>query len=139
MVSDIRISHCQTAVGEAGQDCWTSEGRYFGKWSRAKLPLNHRVHDAGEDAFSKGAVNREGVPATCVRVASDIDRSKGGAARARGNGMLHHAFGKRALPADEIGFGKTIQAIAASELLARLKNARRGVCPASLNFFFAAT
>jgi superfamily II DNA or RNA helicase len=50
------------------------------------------------------------------------------------DGMLHLAFGERALLADEMGLGKTIQAIAACELLAQ----RRGitkvlvVCPASL-------
>jgi hypothetical protein len=50
------------------------------------------------------------------------------------DGMLHLAFGERALLADEMGLGKTIQAIAACELLA----GRRGiakvlvVCPASL-------
>jgi hypothetical protein len=50
------------------------------------------------------------------------------------DGMLHLAFGERALLADEMGLGKTIQAIAACELLAH----RRGitkvlvVCPASL-------
>jgi hypothetical protein len=49
-------------------------------------------------------------------------------------GMLHLAFGERALLADEMGLGKTVQAIAACELLA----ARRGigrvlvVCPASV-------
>ena len=49
-------------------------------------------------------------------------------------GMLHLVFGERALLADEMGLGKTVQAIAASELLARLKGIRRVlvVCPASL-------
>ena len=36
-------------------------------------------------------------------------------------GMLHLAFGERALLADEMGLGKTVQAIAACELLARRK------------------
>ena len=40
-------------------------------------------------------------------------------------GMLHLAFGERALLADEMGLGKTIQAIAACELLAR----RKGIAP----------
>lgn len=50
------------------------------------------------------------------------------------DGMLHLVFGERALLADEMGLGKTVQAIAASELLARLKGIRRVlvVCPASL-------
>ena len=49
-------------------------------------------------------------------------------------GMMHLAFGERALLADEMGLGKTAQAIAACELLARRKGVERVliVCPASL-------
>ena len=49
-------------------------------------------------------------------------------------GMMHLAFGERALLADEMGLGKTVQAIAACELLARRKGITRVlvVCPASL-------
>ena len=49
-------------------------------------------------------------------------------------GMLHLAFGERALLADDMGLGKTIQAIAATELLRRLHGVARVlvVCPASL-------
>jgi superfamily II DNA or RNA helicase len=49
-------------------------------------------------------------------------------------GVLHLAFGERALLADDMGLGKTIQAIAACELLARRKGLERVlvVCPASL-------
>jgi len=49
-------------------------------------------------------------------------------------GMLHLAFGERALLADEMGLGKTVQAIAACELLARRNDVARVlvVCPASL-------
>jgi superfamily II DNA or RNA helicase len=49
-------------------------------------------------------------------------------------GMLHLAFGERALLADDMGLGKTIQAIAAAELLRRLTGIERVliVCPASL-------
>jgi hypothetical protein len=49
-------------------------------------------------------------------------------------GMLHLAFGERALLADEMGLGKTVQAIAACELLARHQEIGRVlvVCPASL-------
>jgi superfamily II DNA or RNA helicase len=49
-------------------------------------------------------------------------------------GMLHLAFGERALLADEMGLGKTIQAIAAVELLRRRKGVERVlvVLPASL-------
>ena len=49
-------------------------------------------------------------------------------------GMLHLAFGERALLADDMGLGKTIQAIAACELLRKLRGVGRVlvVCPASL-------
>ena len=49
-------------------------------------------------------------------------------------GMLHLAFGERALLADDMGLGKTIQAIAAAELLRRRNGVARVlvVCPASL-------
>ena len=49
-------------------------------------------------------------------------------------GMIHLAFGRRALLADEMGLGKTVQAIAACELLARREGVSRVlvVCPASL-------
>jgi SNF2-related domain/Helicase conserved C-terminal domain len=49
-------------------------------------------------------------------------------------GVLHLAFGERALLADEMGLGKTIQSIAACVLLAKLKQIERVlvVCPASL-------
>jgi hypothetical protein len=49
-------------------------------------------------------------------------------------GVLHLAFGERALLADEMGLGKTIQGIAACVLLAKLKQVERVlvVCPASL-------
>jgi hypothetical protein len=49
-------------------------------------------------------------------------------------GVLHLAFGERALLADEMGLGKTIQGIAACVLLAKLRQIERVVvvCPASL-------
>jgi len=49
-------------------------------------------------------------------------------------GMLHLAFGERALLADEMGLGKTIQAIAACVLLRRLRGVERVlvISPASL-------
>jgi hypothetical protein len=49
-------------------------------------------------------------------------------------GVLHLAFGERALLADDMGLGKTIQGIAACVLLAKLKQIERVlvVCPASL-------
>lgn len=50
------------------------------------------------------------------------------------DGMLHLTFGERALLADEMGLGKTVQAVAACELLRRLRGVRRVlvVSPASL-------
>jgi hypothetical protein len=50
------------------------------------------------------------------------------------DGALHLAFGERALLADDMGLGKTVQAIAACELLARMKDVGRVlvVGPASL-------
>jgi hypothetical protein len=49
-------------------------------------------------------------------------------------GMLHLVFNERALLADEMGLGKTIQAIAACELLRRLKGIKKVllIAPASL-------
>ena len=49
-------------------------------------------------------------------------------------GLLHLAFTERALLADEMGLGKTVQAIAACELLRRLRGIERVlvVAPASL-------
>lgn len=49
-------------------------------------------------------------------------------------GMLHLAFGERAMLADEMGLGKTVQAIAACELLRQLYGIKRVmiVCPTSL-------
>jgi len=49
-------------------------------------------------------------------------------------GMCHLAFTERALLADEMGLGKTVQAIAASELLRRLRGVQRVlvISPASL-------
>ena len=49
-------------------------------------------------------------------------------------GMLRGAFGRRALLAGGMGLGKTIQAIAAAELLRKLRSGWRVlvVCPASL-------
>lgn len=49
-------------------------------------------------------------------------------------GVLHLVFGERALLADDMGLGKTVQAIAASEMLAKLRGIRRVliVCPTSV-------
>jgi SNF2 family DNA or RNA helicase len=54
-------------------------------------------------------------------------------------GILHLAFGGRALLADDMGLGKTVQAIAASALLHQLRDIQRVlvVCPASLKHQWA--
>ena len=50
------------------------------------------------------------------------------------DGVLHLALNERAILADEMGLGKTVQAIGATELLARVEEVERVliVCPASL-------
>ncbi|MDE0112899.1 MAG: DEAD/DEAH box helicase, partial [Albidovulum sp.] len=50
------------------------------------------------------------------------------------DGMLHLAFGQRALLADDMGLGKTVQALAACQLLAKVEDVKSAlvVCPASL-------
>src|SRR6202022_2715209 len=50
------------------------------------------------------------------------------------DGMLHLAFGERALLADEMGLGKTVQAVAACELLRQLRGIERVlvISPASV-------
>jgi len=54
-------------------------------------------------------------------------------------GVLHLAFGRRAMLADDMGLGKTVQAIAAAALLKQLRDIRHVliVCPASLKHQWA--
>jgi superfamily II DNA or RNA helicase len=54
-------------------------------------------------------------------------------------GVLHLAFGRRALLADDMGLGKTVQAIAAAALLKQLRDIQHVlvVCPASLKHQWA--
>ncbi len=54
-------------------------------------------------------------------------------------GVLHLAFGHRAMLADDMGLGKTVQAIAAAALLKQLRDIRHVliVCPASLKHQWA--
>lgn len=54
-------------------------------------------------------------------------------------GVLHLAFGRRALLADDMGLGKTVQAIAAAALLKQLRDIHHVliVCPASLKHQWA--
>ncbi len=55
------------------------------------------------------------------------------------DGVLHLAFGRRAMLADDMGLGKTVQAIAAAALLKQLRDIERVlvVCPASLKHQWA--
>ncbi len=55
------------------------------------------------------------------------------------DGVLHLAFGRRAMLADDMGLGKTVQAIAAAALLKQLRDIQRVliVCPASLKHQWA--
>jgi len=54
-------------------------------------------------------------------------------------GVIHLAFGRRALLADDMGLGKTVQAIAAATLLKQLRDIQHVfvVCPASLKHQWA--
>jgi len=54
-------------------------------------------------------------------------------------GLLHLAFGRRVLLADDMGVGKTVQAIAAAALLKQLRDIQHilVVCPASLKHQWA--
>ncbi|RLC67315.1 MAG: helicase Snf2, partial [Chloroflexi bacterium] len=54
-------------------------------------------------------------------------------------GVLHLAFGRRAMLADDMGLGKTVQAIAAAALLKQLRDIEHVlvVCPASLKHQWA--
>jgi len=54
-------------------------------------------------------------------------------------GVLHLAFGRRAMLADDMGLGKTVQAIAAAALLKQLRDIQHVlvVCPASLKHQWA--
>jgi hypothetical protein len=100
----------------------TRVSRHFGPWLERQRRLRSR--EEGRAAFL-----------------ADVESGKAGFDVVRSpllpyqrEGMLHLAFGERALLADEMGLGKTIQAIAACELLAERKGIGRVlvVCPASL-------
>jgi superfamily II DNA or RNA helicase len=96
--------------------------RHFGPWLERQRRLASR--EAARAAFLAEVDSGE--------ASFDVVRSPLLAYQRQG--MLHLAFGERALLADEMGLGKTIQAIAACELLAQRKDIGRVlvVCPASL-------
>jgi len=57
------------------------------------------------------------------------------------DGMLHLAFGGRAMLADELGLGKSVQAIAAAKILRQLWDVQRVLiaCPAALKLRVSVT
>jgi superfamily II DNA or RNA helicase len=96
--------------------------RHFGPW----LERRRRERSRRDDRAAFLAEVESG--------AETLDRLRHPLLPYQREGMMHLAFGERALLADEMGLGKTIQAIAACELLARRKGVERVlvVCPASL-------
>jgi superfamily II DNA or RNA helicase len=96
--------------------------RHFRPWLERQA--RQRLRDVDRAAFLAEAENDPGLFEVLRHPLLPYQRA----------GMIHLAFGERALLADEMGLGKTIQAIAACELLARRKEIRRVlvVCPASL-------
>jgi hypothetical protein len=96
--------------------------RHFGPWLRRKRLARSRIEDRAAflDEVERGV--------------ESFDRLRHPLLPYQREGMLHLAFGGRALLADEMGLGKTVQAIAACELLAHRKGVERVlvVCPASL-------
>ncbi len=96
--------------------------RHFGPW----LARQRRAHSRSEA--------RATFLAEVARGAATFDVVRLPLLPYQREGMLHLAFGERALLADEMGLGKTVQAIAACELLARRNGIARVlvVCPASL-------
>jgi SNF2 family DNA or RNA helicase len=96
--------------------------RHFGPWIDRQRRL--RMRESSRDAFL----------ADVAAGSADFDFVRHPLLPYQRDGVLHLAFGERALLADEMGLGKTVQAIAACELLARRRNVSRVlvVCPASL-------
>jgi superfamily II DNA or RNA helicase len=111
---------CQTAPAPVRRHLRVS--RHFGPWLERERRQRSR-----EEARSAFLVEVERGLATFDIVRSPL-------LPYQREGMLHLAFGERALLADEMGLGKTVQAIAACELLAQRKGVERVlvVCPASL-------
>ena len=97
-----------------------SEG--FGPWLERERRARRRVLD------------REAFEAEVAAGRATLDILKHRLLPYQQAGVLHLAFGERALLADDMGLGKTIQAIGACELVARRKGIERVlvVCPASL-------
>lgn len=96
--------------------------RHFDRWLEREKRLHARAHarDAFLSEIEAGSATWDIVKHPLLPYQEE--------------GVLHLAFGERALLADEMGLGKTIQAIAACELLARRKGIERVlvVSPASV-------
>ena len=86
--------------------------------------IRQRAKEDGRKAFLKDV---KAGKRTCNPVRLDLYQYQQ-------EGMLHLAFGERALLADDMGLGKTVQAIAACELLRQLRGIERVlvICPVSL-------
>ena len=114
------LSAWETAPAEVRRSLRVS--RHFGPW------LERRRRQR----------SREEARAVCVADAAagriSLDPLKHPLLPYQKEGMLHLAFGERALLADEMGLGKTVQAIAACELLAARQAVGRVlvVCPTSV-------
>jgi hypothetical protein len=89
---------------------------------------------AGRQATTRRTGNREHFLADVEAGRQSLDLLKHPLLPYQVDGMLHLAFGERALLADDMGLGKTVQAVAACELLRRLHGIERVlvVAPASL-------
>lgn len=98
------VSAWETAPAEVRRHLRAS--RHFGPWLERRRQQRSRAE----------------ARAACVADAADgrisLDPLKHPLLPYQKDGMLHLAFGERALLADEMGLGKTVQAIAACELLA---------------------
>jgi superfamily II DNA or RNA helicase len=96
--------------------------RHFGPWldRQARLASRHAARAAFLAEVEAGEASWDVVKHPLLPYQKD--------------GVMHLAFGERALLADEMGLGKTVQAIAACELLAQRRGIGRVlvVCPASV-------
>lgn len=119
-----QIEELASAVGTAPPEVreHMRVSRHFGPW----LARRRRERSRRDD--------RAVFLAEVDRGAESFDRLRHPLLPYQREGMMHLAFGERALLADEMGLGKTVQAIAACELLAHRKGVARVlvVCPASL-------
>jgi hypothetical protein len=117
-------------------------GKLFTEWQMAPAPVRRAVRVSRQfSSWLERESHERSRTKARAKFLADVERAKASFDLVKlpllpyqREGMLHLAFGERALLADEMGLGKTVQAIAASELLARRKGIERVlvVCPASL-------